>query len=72
MRQNFRDIKVIRGAKILITSDHRLLIAETLSLKTKKKGERARKAERKSREAGSDTIRSKWDNRRYERGGEVV
>jgi hypothetical protein len=41
MRRNFRDIKVIRGAKI--TSDHRLLIAETLFLKTKKKGERARK-----------------------------
>jgi exonuclease III len=38
MRRNFRDIKVIPGAEI--TSDHRLLIAETLFLKTKKKEER--------------------------------
>jgi hypothetical protein len=38
MRQNFRDIKVIQGAEI--TLDHRLLIAETLFLKTKEKGDR--------------------------------
>jgi hypothetical protein len=37
MRRNFRDIKVIRAE---ITLDHCLLIAETLFLKMKKKGER--------------------------------
>jgi hypothetical protein len=80
MRRNFRDIKVIRGAEI--TLDHCLLIAETLFLKTTKKGEREKRYERikirklrepeKQKEYPENTIRSKWDNRRYGPGEAVV